>query len=727
MIHDNTKAARESGGKSVTMQKRWAAVLSGILILSVSGYLGVKDFLLFHAFAEGFTIVVSFTIAVIVFNTYKDIDNNFIPIIGIAYFCAGFFDVIHTLAYEGANIIPGAGPGLAPQMWVIARYLDSIGMLLAGISFYRAIRLPQVLASYVALSVIALLAVFYWNIFPQTFIPGHGLTGFKVYSEYIISLILVASIVLLMRHQNLFGPQVYRSLLLFFLISIATELSLTFYKTNGGWENVIGHLLKVTAYFFLYRAVVETNLQQPYKRVRDQARLLDLAYDFIIVRDMDSKVIYWNHGAEAGYGWTAGEAVGQVTHEFFQTEFPKAAEHIMADLLLEGHWEGELVHTRKDGGRLVVRSYQTLKWDAAGNPVSILEINHDVTLQKAAQEAMQRLNADLHELNASLEKEVDERQKAQETLGKLNDELENKVMERTSQLQEINATMEEEIAERQAAQESLRESRDELLRREEQLRYYSAELAATNDELKAFANIVAHDFRTPMVNLKGFSRELGDSLAELKQMIQDEIAGLPEDVRKKAEYLLEKDVPDSLGFIYSSVDRLDRMVNVLLSLAREGRREMIYKQVDTGELVANLLHSFDHQLERKGIGVEVGPLPSIEIDQSALEQIIGNLVDNAIKYLEPSRPGKIAVTCSDNGDEYLFTVRDNGRGIAAEDQEKVFEIFRRAGRQDVPGEGMGLAYVRTLVRRMGGRIWCESLLGFGTVMHFTVPKRSAAG
>jgi len=477
------------------------------------------------------------------------------------------------------------------------------------------------------------------------------------------------------------------------------------------------------------------------------------------------------------------------------------------------------------------------------------KIGKTVGLLKENEAALQGKVNEIQDINATLEEEVGERQAAEEALRRLNNELEDKVRERTSQLQEINATLEEEITDRQAAQEALRGTNENLMvsearyrglfehmynafnirrvitdnngrpvdlvyvevnpgfenlyglaaadvvgrrvtevfpgvdkepfdwiltlgnvaltgqptifeqyfesagkwlrldayspaegyvatvmhditesrQSQERLKHYSAELEETNKELKSFASIVAHDFRTPMVNLKGFSQELGHSLAELKRIFQDETGNLSQEARAHLEPLLEEEVPDALRFIESSVDRLDRMVNVLLSLAREGRREMIYKQVDTGELVASLLHSFDHQLDQKGIQVEVGSLPSIEIDQSALEQIIGNLVDNAIKYLEPGRPGKIAVTCSDNGDEYLFTVRDNGRGIAAEDQEKVFEIFRRAGRQDVPGEGMGLAYVRTLVRRMGGRIWCESQLGFGTCMQFTVPKRSAAG
>ena len=87
-------------------------------------------------------------------------------------------------------------------------------------------------------------------------------------------------------------------------------------------------------------------------------------------------------------------------------------------------------------------------------------------------------------------------------------------------------------------------------------------------------------------------------------------------------------------------------------------------------------------------------------------------------------PGKIEITATESEEEYVFAVSDNGRGIVKADYEKIFQVFRRSGVPDVPGEGMGLAYVRTLARQLGGRVWVESEPGVGTTMYFTVPKRS---
>ena len=262
----------------------------------------------------------------------------------------------------------------------------------------------------------------------------------------------------------------------------------------------------------------------------------------------------------------------------------------------------------------------------------------------------------------------------------------------------------------------------ESKRQEEQMKYYADEVAATNAELKSFVNTIAHDFRSPMVNLKGFSTELGYTLAELKQIVHDSTAFLPQKVQVKVDELLDKDVADAQQFINSSVDRLNRMVDALLNLARMGRREMNYQIVDMSKLVNTVLLSYGHQISEENIQIDIGVLPNIQTDPLTMEQIISNLVDNAIKYLDPSRQGKITVNCTENKNEYVVSIKDNGRGIAAIDCEKIFEPFRRSGKQDQPGEGLGLAYIRTLSRKLGGRVWCESEIGVGTTMSLTIPN-----
>jgi signal transduction histidine kinase len=132
------------------------------------------------------------------------------------------------------------------------------------------------------------------------------------------------------------------------------------------------------------------------------------------------------------------------------------------------------------------------------------------------------------------------------------------------------------------------------------------------------------------------------------------------------------------------------------------------------------LRTLARQIAQRQIQVTVGSLPVVHADRLALVQIVGNLLANAVAYLEPDRPGGITMTAEQHPGMTMFAVQDNGRGIAADDMPRVFEPFRRVSRQGIPGDGMGLAYVRTLVRRHGGDITCQSTLGVGTTFTFTI-------
>jgi PAS domain S-box-containing protein len=271
-----------------------------------------------------------------------------------------------------------------------------------------------------------------------------------------------------------------------------------------------------------------------------------------------------------------------------------------------------------------------------------------------------------------------------------------------------------------AAVETLQDITDRK-RAEEKLQRVAADLKERNEEIRSFAYIVSHDLRAPLVNLKGFSSELSRALRELAPLFESGVAQLEEDERRKMEELFQKDVPEALEFIDSSVNRMDRLINAILKLSRLGRQGLKQKKVDTAQLTASILKTLKHQLEQRHTTVIIGALPSVIADSTAMEQIMGNLLDNAVKYLAPDRPGRIEIEAETTAGTATFHIRDNGRGIAADDLDKVFEIFRRAGRQDIPGEGMGLAYVKTLVRRQGGSIWCISQPGEGTTFSFTIP------
>lgn len=257
---------------------------------------------------------------------------------------------------------------------------------------------------------------------------------------------------------------------------------------------------------------------------------------------------------------------------------------------------------------------------------------------------------------------------------------------------------------------------------EEQLQRYAAEMERANEEVKKFAYIVSHDLRAPLVNLKGFAAELDMALSDIQSAIDTALPHLSEDQRQTITYALHKDIPESLKFINSSVEHMDSFISALLKLSRLGRRELKLEQVDMNDVVDAILPTLAHQIAEHQGEVKVEQLPNVVADRTSMEQIMSNILSNAVKYLTSDRPAEIKVTAERNDDETIFRIQDNGCGIAESDMEKIFTPFRRAGKQDVPGEGMGLAYVQTLVRRHGGRIWCESKPETGTTFTFTLPN-----
>jgi PAS domain S-box-containing protein len=279
-----------------------------------------------------------------------------------------------------------------------------------------------------------------------------------------------------------------------------------------------------------------------------------------------------------------------------------------------------------------------------------------------------------------------------------------------------------DVTERVDAERLLREAHDKL---EARVRERTADLKQANDELSSFTYIVSHDLRAPLINLKGFAAELRAGVGIINSHLQQGLTGPGAAQQSDLLQAIQSDIPEALDFIDSSVARMDQLTTAVLKLSRLGRRELYPELLNMETVVETILSSLAHQIRERQASVTIGPLPQVTADRMAMEQIMGNLLSNAVTYLRPGCPGEIEVTGEEAGEEVVFHIRDNGRGIAEEDRHKVFEPFRRAGRQDTPGEGMGLAFVQALVRRHGGHIWYESKVGEGTTFSFTVPKQLA--
>lgn len=257
---------------------------------------------------------------------------------------------------------------------------------------------------------------------------------------------------------------------------------------------------------------------------------------------------------------------------------------------------------------------------------------------------------------------------------------------------------------------------------EERVKARTAALIRANEEVQRFAYIVSHDLRSPLVNVMGYTSELEQAGKTVDRAIAK--AEAEREVDAEVITAVREDMPEAIGFIRASTEKMDRLINAILKLSREGRRNLTPETLDMTAMVGRIADSVRHQTEEADAAIVVEALPEFENDRLSIEQVFGNLIDNAVKYLDRSRPGHIVVSGRERlGGWVEYSIADNGRGIAPRDHERVFELFRRAGRQDTQGEGLGLAFVRNSVRRLGGEITLESELGKGSTFLLKFPKR----
>jgi signal transduction histidine kinase len=251
----------------------------------------------------------------------------------------------------------------------------------------------------------------------------------------------------------------------------------------------------------------------------------------------------------------------------------------------------------------------------------------------------------------------------------------------------------------------------------------TAELGRANSEIQRFAYIVTHDLRAPLVNIMGFTSEVETSLKPIQQFVAAAQEKGGHDLPAELVVAAEEDLPEAVGFIRSSTSKMDGLINAILKLSREGRRVLRPETLALDTVLEASAATIQHQLlDAKG-EVQVKPSRlSVVSDRLVLEQVFGNLLDNAVKYRSAERPLSVQVVArKEPGGFIAIRVEDNGRGIAEQDLERVFELFRRSGPQNQPGEGIGLAHVRTMVRNLGGDITVQSKLGIGSTFTVLLP------
>jgi len=343
----------------------YLAILAGALVFSGLYLCSLYNYLLFHSFAEIFSILVAFSIFIIAWNARRFLDNNYFMFIGIAFLFVGAVDLVHTLAYSGMGVFPEYGTNLATQLWVVARYFQSLSLLIAPLLIGRKLRLNFILLGYGIATLFLLTSIFYWQNFPVCFVEGVGLTPFKKISEYIISLILLGSIFTMLHKRREFDTGVLRFLFAAIIVTIASELSFTFYESPFGLPNLIGHFLKIVAFYFIYKAIIETGLAKPYdllfrnlKHSEEQYRdLYEEAPNAYFSCRVDGRIERANRSARELLGYSRDELVGRPVLDLY-ADTPngktKAQEVFKRFLVGEEISNEELEMRQADGGKVWV-------------------------------------------------------------------------------------------------------------------------------------------------------------------------------------------------------------------------------------------------------------------------------------------------------------------------------------------------------------------------------------
>ena len=383
----------------------------------------------------------------------------------------------------------------------------------------------------------------------------------------------------------------------------------------------------------------------------------------LIFLDLRGNVESWNAGAERLKGYRADEIIGR---HFSCFHPPETMARDDLGLRLKVAAAGERVEdegwrVRKDGSRFWANVVITALRDQEGRLRGFAKLTRDLT----------------------------ERKRSEDDIRKLNEDLDQRIVQRTADLAEANR-----------------------------------ELAQKNQENEMFVYSASHDLRSPLVNLEGFSKELGTVSQEIRGILVSH--DLPPVARDRGLALLDGDMAESIRYIQAAVLRLSKIIDALLRLSRAGKVEYLCQAVEVQPIVARIVDALSGTIAERHAVVTVGDLPSVVGDPAATEMIFANLIANALNYLDARRPGGIVV--ASNGQEksgsgrHVLYVKDNGLGIAEAYKAKVFKAFQRMHPDAAKGEGVGLSVVQRIVERLGGTIWFDSVEGQGTTFFVALPS-----
>jgi PAS domain S-box-containing protein len=537
------------------------------------------------------------------------------------------------------------------------------------------------------------------------------------------------------------------------VVSIVAIFSLDYFFTLPLFKVGIGEIDAVALMVFSTTALVITHLMSRVRNslheiqaregtLREQASLLDLTHDSVFVRDMNDVVTYWNRGAEELYGWKRKEAVGEVFHQLLHTIFPVPVEEIKAALLRAGRWEGELVHTKRDGTHVTVASRWSLQRDEKGQPVGTLETNNDITERKGIERSLRRQANLLEQTHDAIivwefprtivfwNRGAEQLYgfSREEAIGRSSHELLQTEHPLPTAVFEASLEREGEWAGELAqttrdGRKILVESRHVLVREADGRRL----VLETNRDMteRKHAEEAVRQAQAELAHV-GRVTTLGEMAATIAHEVDQPLSGVVINANACLRFLTGAspnldEVRDGLQAIARDGRRASDVIGRIRALARRAATEKA--PLDINEVIREVVALAEGEARRTRARVRTelaGNLPRVVGDPVQLQQVVLNLLLNGLEAMNAvvGRPRELVIsTQRESTDRVRVAVQDSGSGIDPQLASRMFDAFytTKGG-----GLGMGLSISRSIVEQHGGRLWAVPNDGPGTTFHFTV-------
>lgn len=401
----------------------------GFLVVSVIGLyiISIYNYLFFHSAVEFFAVTIGSCVFLIMWNERQKITNDYLLFLGISFLFVSVLDFFHALSYQGMGVFTSYGAGLSTELWIAARYIQAISLLIAPLFFGHRVHVYYVLLGYGVVSACILLSIFFFQNFPQTFVEGFGVTPFKALSEYLISIMMGVSVYLLYVKKADLDAETYRTLAIAVALLVVSELTFSEYISLFGAANVFGHLIKFVAYYFIYKATISVGIAQPYNIVfrnlalkeseleknrdslkqqvdkqTEDLKLFSLAVkqssDSIILVDTKGIAIFVNAAASDLLGYGHDELIGKRTHDMVHKK-PDGSVYPIEDCpIRKSIIEGKVYHVdsevfwRKDNSWFWVE-YKSIPFrDDEGNLLGAVVVFSDITEKRKTESRLKELS-----------------------------------------------------------------------------------------------------------------------------------------------------------------------------------------------------------------------------------------------------------------------------------------------------------------------------------------------